>query len=688
MERRSFLRSTVVASASGIGALAAASADAAPFDLPLPFGDPQRPGPVNPLLPQQDPNPAARAAELARLQGKYVWSETANHVRGVPMAASLSIEDNPTLEWLVISLDQQYQVISNILLALTQHFSHLAGDLLQPLVDQLVGAKNALDGVVRTVAPVLGGPVGEPLDPVARGAAHLAMQTAEIALRTLDQIRGGLFAALRKMFDSPGVGNFGTADGVERYRKLYLTLPVPPVAERIHDDMLFARMRVAGGNPMVLRRVRGALPANFPLDNAGYASVMGAHDSLSAAIAQGRLYLADYVELGSSASESVTYKLLTGPGYNTAPIAAFAVPAGGGELEPVAIQCGQDPGKHVMILRPGPNDGDRYWGWQMAKTVVHTADFNHHELFSHLARTHLVSEAFCVATRRHLAANHPLNILLTPHFEGSLFINELATYLILAPEASGDLIFAAELSNQISAAGKARLEWDFYEHMPAREFAARGVDGPQLRYPYRDDALLIWDTIQSWVEEYVRVYYSDDADVRADTELVAWADELATVGKVKGFTRIDSIDQLIEVVTMIVFTASAQHAAVNFPQKDFMEFAAYYSGMTAAPAPTTATGHAETDWVRMLPCLLSSIAQLYVLDSLGSVHYRPLGDYRTNSFPFGNAINDPRIVGPGGPLDRFRSALRAAEDTINARNTQREPYGFLLPSSIPTSTNI
>ncbi|MFI1918075.1 lipoxygenase family protein [Nocardia sp. NPDC020380] len=691
MDRRKFFKTSataVGASVAGTLTLSAGTAGAAPpFDLPMPFGDPLGPGPVNPLLPQQDPNPAARVAELGRLQAKYVWSEDSNYVHGVPMAASLSIEDLPTLEWFTTSIDQQYQVISNIIVALSRHFNNLAGDLLQPLVDQLGGLKNTIDGVFKIVAPVLESPAAYPLDPAARSAEYLTVQTAETVLRTLDQIRDGLFAALRKIFDSPGLGNFGTVDGVQRYVQLWATMPVPAIAETFHDDMVFARMRVAGPNPMVLRQVNGALPQNFPLDDKGYRSVM-AGDSLGAAISQGRLYMIDYAELGPSASESATYKLLTGPGYNTAPMAAFAVPAGGGELQPVAIQCGQDPAKHVMFLRPGPGDADRYWSWQMAKTVVQTADFNHHEWFSHLGRTHLVSEAFCVATRRHLAANHPLCVLLTPHFEGSLFINQLATYLILAPETTGDLILAAELGDLVATAGQARLDWDFYEKMPTNEFAERGVDGAQLRYPYRDDALLIWDAIHTWADDYVRTYYPADSDVREDFELVAWADEIAQVGKIKGFRRIDSVDQLVDVVAMIIFTASAQHSAVNFPQKDLMEFMPFYCGMTAAPAPSATTGNGEADWIRMLPSLLTSVAQLYVLDTLGSLHYRPLGDYRTNTVPFPNAINDPRIVGPGGPLDKFRATLRQAENTINDRNSQREPYTYLLPSGIPNSTNV
>ena len=79
---------------------------------------------------------------------------------------------------------------------------------------------------------------------------------------------------------------------------------------------------------------------------------------------------------------------------------------------------------------------DAQWGWEMAKLVVQVADGNYHELFTHLARTHLVIEAFAVATHRHLAQAHPLWALLVPHFEGTLFINDqAATSLIAAKRA-------------------------------------------------------------------------------------------------------------------------------------------------------------------------------------------------------------------------------------------------------------
>ena len=35
-------------------------------------------------------------------------------------------------------------------------------------------------------------------------------------------------------------------------------------------------------------------------------------------------------------------------------------------------------------------------------------------------------------------------------------------------------------------------------------------------YPYRDDALLVWKNIHAWVENYLSLYYPNDAAVQAD----------------------------------------------------------------------------------------------------------------------------------------------------------------------------
>ena len=106
-----------------------------------------------------------------------------------------------------------------------------------------------------------------------------------------------------------------------------------------------------------------------------------------------------------------------------------------------------------------------------------------------------------------------------------------------------------------------------------RLLARRGVDDTSRLpdYPYRDDALLIWGAISQWVEDYVNHYYSSDAALQGDTELQNWVAELVAhdggrLNNVGEANRINTRSQLVELVTLICFTASAQHAAVNYPQ--------------------------------------------------------------------------------------------------------------------------
>jgi len=53
------------------------------------------------------------------------------------------------------------------------------------------------------------------------------------------------------------------------------------------------------------------------------------------------------------------------------------------------------------------------------------------------------------------------------------------------------------------------------------ELAARGVHDPELlpHYLYRDDGLRAWRATARYCNDMLRLFYSDDNDVIADTEL-------------------------------------------------------------------------------------------------------------------------------------------------------------------------
>jgi linoleate 9S-lipoxygenase len=90
-------------------------------------------------------------------------------------------------------------------------------------------------------------------------------------------------------------------------------------------------------------------------------------------------------------------------------------------------------------------------------------------------------------------------------------------------------------------------------------------------YPYASDGLEIWAAIKSWVDEYVNFYYKSDADVVKDSELQAFWKELVEVGhgdfrNATWWFKMQTRTELKEASTILIWIASAVHAAVNFGQ--------------------------------------------------------------------------------------------------------------------------
>ena len=450
----------------------------------------------------------------------------------------------------------------------------------------------------------------------------------------------------------------------EQFQQIYRILPLPPAARLWSGDRdglsdeLFAWLRIAGPNPEMLQgieRLPDGFPANLPLPGG---------DTAEAAAKRGELFLADYREL-ETLENSMWHEL---PRYVCAPRVLFAVVTD--QLVPVAIQC--ETGGPVVLR--GTDD------WALAKHVVQVADANYHELISHLGRTHLLVEIFLMATRRNLACNHPVHRLLVPHFEGTVFINVAARGDLIAPGGAIDEIFAGtiESSKKLAIHSLASLDVSAYD-LPSR-ILDRKTQSIRC-YPWRDDALRIWEAIEDFVLEYVQHYYPTPDAIRSDPELTAWSDALSEGvenGGVPGFRRPTEAESLARLLTLVVYTASAQHAAVNFTQYPLMSFAPMTSGAGWAPPPAAAP--AGTSIYEFLPPRQLANKQVAVLNLLSAVHYTQLGQYDRSWF---------RDVAVDQFARKLQLRLKEIETEIEHANlTRRAPYTHLLPSLIPQSINI
>ena len=172
----------------------------------------------------------------------------------------------------------------------------------------------------------------------------------------------------------------------------------------------------------------------------------------------------------------------------------------------------------------------------------------------------------------------------------------------------------------------------------------------------------------------------------------AWASELGTVanGKslVPGFpAAITTVAQLVPIVHRLLWTASAQHAAVNFPQVEYATFIPNYPGATYNAPPTDFSGvtTTEQDLLATLAPVGNTQVQVSTAYALARYHYDQLLDYAAT-------LTDPKAAAlVAGYFDRLRTEIR---QTIVDRNNARAntagllAYPYFLPENIPNSTSV
>ncbi len=480
---------------------------------------------------------------------------------------------------------------------------------------------------------------------------------------------------------------------LQAFRDLFVTLPLPAIADTFEDDEVFAYLRLAGPNPLMLERVTAESPLfkKFPVSESQFQSVMGEHDSMQRAGLEGRLFAVDYemlhgAVLGTFGATREQQK------YLYPAISLFAVPDQSQSeryLQTIAIQCGQNPHQYPILTR---HNAGKY-AWLAAKSAIQVADATIHEAISHLAYTHLLVEPFVVCTHRQLPEIHCVFKLLHPHFEGTILINFGAWKLLTAPGQAVDSLLPPTIDQSRTLAVLGLRQRGFNDQMLPKRLEEQGLMDLEALplYPYRDDGLAVWSALHDWVSAYIRLHYPSDQSVVDDVALQNWSQELIDIdgGRVEQFGDdgtgvIMTVDYLIDALTMIIFTGSVQHAAVNFPQKDIMSFAPAMPMAGYVPGSVIPMIQSEEDWCNMLPPEDQAKQQLQVLHVLGGVNYTQLGDYRVSEREsFGSDAAQALCL--------FHKRLKEIEQDINDRNNQlpqKFEYSYLKPSLIPQSINI
>jgi arachidonate 15-lipoxygenase len=466
------------------------------------------------------------------------------------------------------------------------------------------------------------------------------------------------------------------ASAMDAWSKMFPLLPAPLVMAHAREDWCFAWQRLAGPTPNALKRI-ARLPEALPITDADLRRVLGTEKaSVADALASARLYVADYA-LFDGVRAGVTdghAKFLW------APIVLFCVDrAFPGSLRPIAIQVGGHSGTRETLYLPGDRD------WMLARTAANVADENLQGVLVHLGWCHMVVERFILASYRQLAAEHPLAVLLAPHFETTLAVNQVARKSVVNPGGVQDRLLAPTIEAQTTILNRSVGTLDLASLDPTVDYARRGVDdaGALPAYPFRDDALPIWTALRRFVESYVRLYYASDADVTGDAELAAFVHEVGAEsgGRLPAMVAgvaVETIGDVVDLISRIVFRATAYHATINNSNYDW---AAYVPSMpTAGGAALPPRGTAsDADLSAMLPPSEIGWETITATYQVANLHINWLGKYDAGHFV------DARVA----PLvKQFQADLDTIEADTTARNADRPlPYTFLLPSRITASIN-
>jgi lipoxygenase len=223
-------------------------------------------------------------------------------------------------------------------------------------------------------------------------------------------------------------------------------------------------------------------------------------------------------------------------------------------------------------------------------------------------------------------------------------------------------------------------------------------------YPYANDGLLIWASIKEWVTDYVNHYYKTPIDVLQDRELQEWWSEIKTKGHAdkkdeSWWPKLENQEDLVHILTIIIWVTSGHHAAVNFGQ---YHYAGYFPNRptiarTNMPVEDSKLESFKTFWNKpeqaLLECFPSQIQAtvvMAVLDILSS--HSPDEEYMGEN-PELAWKTEPAI---NAAFERFNGRMKEIEGIIDEKNLDKSllnrcgagivPYELLKPFSGPGVT--
>lgn len=470
------------------------------------------------------------------------------------------------------------------------------------------------------------------------------------------------------------------------------------------SDECFAQQQFTGTNPVTIKIANETWIKNFTKaatdqNKSQFVDLLNTASKTASLYVQDCSFYREYLKLAPDAVLQATGTAKDQPRYAASSVTLFHLTAAG-LLHPLAIivdwKGSMDKSVTIFNTRLTPEqqmDQEHDWPWRYAKSVAQSSDWLQHEAAIHLTNCHLIEEATIVASKRALPTDHLVYRCLQPHWQKTLSLNAAARQT-LVPFVIVPLVGVTE-DQTYEFINSAYHNFDWQQNYVPADLERRGFPLKELsdmsntkfkNYGYGRMALLMWQVLRKFVKTFLANGGQDfdtDAKVAADQDIKRWCDEMRgkNGGQLTSWPEIQTVDQLVDCVTMCIYIAAPLHTAVNYLQEYYQSYVVNRAPAVCAPLPTSLQqlkGFQEADLMASLPInrprewLLAS--HLVHLLNFRVAEDQNLLNYAVSLYH----ITAPENAGGSGEANLRAAAKTLVDDLITLGDT-KDALGNTIP---------
>ena len=296
------------------------------------------------------------------------------------------------------------------------------------------------------------------------------------------------------------------------------------------------------------------------------------------------IFVQDYSDFRSKLGVSPSAELTCDDRYGCSSVVLFHLEPEG-KLHPLAITLDYKSSMEESvtifnrrITSSTLGDESTDWPWRYAKMCAQVSDWHRHEVGIHLVNTHLVEEVIIVSAKRTFDPGHVVLQLLEPHWNSTLPLNAGARSTLVPSIIIPMTGFTPEQVYRFIKASYSEFDWrGLYipNDLRRRGFPPERLNEPKYHnYGYARNIARMWEIIRKFVSIVLDDAYRGDAQVASDPCIATFCQEVRSSagGQLNSFPRIQTLQELIDFVTMSIHIASPQHTAVNYLQQYYQTF--------------------------------------------------------------------------------------------------------------------